>query len=114
MDQAAPEVAIVLSEPNPPMPDRIMYFRSRFQRLVRTGSQLVTFPFCSIALLTMGRLRNVPVDMYPAPYKGLTLDKSTKATPQKLEKAASCQRGKCSHERQWFRLAHFTNKGHRV
>lgn len=79
MDQAIPAVAVVLSEPSPPISDRIMYpFRIRFQRLVLTGSQLVTFPFCIIALLSMGHLCNVHCDMYPVPYKGTTLDKSTK------------------------------------
>ena len=81
MDQAIPEVAMVLCEPSPPISDRVMFpFRSRFQRLVKTGSLLVTFPLCIIALLTTGHLCNVNCDMYPVPYKGTTLDKGTKKT----------------------------------
>lgn len=89
MDQANAEVAIVLSEPSPPIADRVMYpFRNRFQKLVETAGQLVTFPFCLVALLTMGHLCNVNCDMYPVPYKGAaTLDnKGTKTQRHYWEK----------------------------
>ena len=76
MDQALPAVAMVLTAPNPDA-DRIMDpFRIRFQRLVQTGSQLVTFPFCLIALLTVGHLCHVHSNMYPVPYAWGALDKT--------------------------------------
>ena len=81
LDQAIPEVSVVLSESSPPMSDRIMYpFGSRFQRLVRAGSRLVTFPFCIVALMTLGHLCHVHSDMYPAPYGETTLDKAMHST----------------------------------
>jgi hypothetical protein len=81
MDQVIPEVSVVLSESSPPMSDRIMYpFRSRFQRLVRAGSRMVTFPFCIVALLTLGHLCHVHSDMYPAPYGEATQDKAMRST----------------------------------
>jgi hypothetical protein len=81
MDQAMPELSVVLSESSPPMSDRIMYpFRSRFQRLVRAGSRLVTFPFCIVALLTLGHLCHVHSDMYPAPYGEANIDRAMHST----------------------------------
>jgi hypothetical protein len=87
MDQAIPAVSIILSEPSPPNADRIMYpFRSRFQRLVHTGSLLVTFPFILIALVMVGHLCNVHSDIYPIAYKGMILDKSARTTLHYWEK----------------------------
>jgi hypothetical protein len=86
MDQAIPQVSMVLSESSPAMSDRIMYpFRSRFQRLVRAGSQMVTFPFCVVALLTLGHLCHIHSNMYPAPYGEANLDKAMQSTLKSWE-----------------------------
>ena len=111
MDQAIPAVSIILSEPSPPTADRIMYpFRSRFQRLVQTGSLLVTFPFILIALVMVGHLCNIHSDIYPIAYKGMTLDKSARTTLHYWEKKLVVEMANSAIECYWIHLTIVTNK----